>query len=91
MELNKNKFALAASGTVAITYIICAVFTFLWPETAVQLLGFIFHILNMEKLAGGVDVTLWSAIIGLLQVIIYTFVNIWVFAWIYNRLLKPRV
>lgn len=91
MELDKNKLALAASGTVGIAYIVCAVFAFLWPETAVQLLGFVFHILNMEKLAGGVEFTLGSAIIGLLQVAIYTFINIWVFAWIYNKLSQPKV
>lgn len=91
MELDKNKLALAASGTVGIAYVVCAIFTYLWPEVAVSLLGFVFHVLNMEKLAGGVEFSLWSAIIGLLQVVIYTFINIWIFAWIYNALIKPRV
>lgn len=91
MELDKNKLALSASATVAIAYIVCAIFTFLWPEIAVKLLGFVFHVLNMEKLVGGVNVTLWNAVIGLLQVIAYTFINVWVFAWIYSKFSQPKI
>lgn len=91
MEFNKNKFALAAAGAMGIAYVICAAFTALWPAVALKFLGWMVHLVNVEKFASGVQVTFGGFILGLLPIVFYAYILGWLFAWFYNRLLKSRV
>lgn len=86
--LNKSKFSLAAMLTVAILYIACAVLVAILPDFSLKLLGWVAHIVNVEKFAGEVDVTAGGLIVGLLEVMIYTYVASWIFAGLYNRFSK---
>lgn len=90
MEINAQKFSLAATITMGVAYIICAGFVALLPDVALEFLGWMVHVINVEKFAGGVEVTLGSFFLGLLPIIFYTFVTSYLFAWLYNRLLQPR-
>ena len=90
MELDKNKFALALAETMGIAYVVCAVFTTLWPDLALKWLGWTLHLVNIEKFAGGVQVTAGGFIAGLVQILFYSYLVGWLFVWFYNRLLKPR-
>lgn len=90
MELNKQKFALAAAIAIGIAYVICAVFTALLPDVALKFLGWMVHIVNVEKFAGGVEVTFGSFVIGLLPVLFYTYLVSYFFAWLYNKLVRSR-
>ena len=83
MELDKNKFSLAASVTMGVIYVVCAVFVWLWPNFAIQLFGWLTHLVNLT-----VDVTLTGAVYGLLQVVVYTYVGAWIFAWLHNRFMR---
>lgn len=83
MELDKNKFSMAAAGTMGIVYVICAVFVALWPDFSIQLFGWLTHLVNLT-----VDVTFIGAIFGLLQVVIYTYIGAYLFAWLHNRFMK---
>lgn len=88
MELDKNKFSLAAAGTMGIVYVVCAVFVALWPDFALQLFGWLVHLVNVDKFAGDVVITAGGLIIGLLQVLVYTYIGTYVFAWLHNRFIK---
>ena len=88
MELNANKFSLAAVITVGITYVICAIFTMLLPEVALKFLGWMLHLVNVEKFAGGVEVTPATFVLGLLPILFYTYFGTFLFAWLYNRFLR---
>lgn len=88
MNLNPLKFALAASITMGAVYAVCAVVTMLWPDGAVKLLGWMFHLIRVENLAGNVEVTLQGAFMGLFQTVVYTFAAFYVFGWLYNAFTK---
>ena len=90
MELNKQKFSLAATATMGIAYVICAVFTALFPDFALKFLGWMIHLINIEKFAGGVQITFGTLLLGLLPILFYTYIVTYIFAWIYNKLLQPR-
>ncbi|MBI2514842.1 hypothetical protein HYV91_01470 [Candidatus Wolfebacteria bacterium] len=90
MELNKQKLSLAATATMTITYIICGIFTALLPDVALKFLGWMVHLVNVEKFAGGVEVTLDSFILGLLPILFYTYLATYLFAWLYNKFIQSR-
>lgn len=88
MELNRQKFALAAAMAMGTAYVICAVFTALLPDVALKFLGWMVHVVNVEKFAGGVEVTFGGFILGLLPVLFYTYLVSYLFAWLYNKLVQ---
>ena len=90
MELNKQKFSLAATITMGIVYIICAVFTAILPDVALKLLGWIIHLVNVEKFAGSIEVTFGSLVLGLLPILFYTYLTTYLFAWLYNKFIQSR-
>lgn len=85
MGLNAQKFSLAATMTMGVAYIICGTFTALFPDVALRFLGWMVHLVNVEKFAGGVEVTFGSLIFGLLPILFYTYLAAYLFAWLYNR------
>ncbi len=88
MELDKNKFSTAVAGTIGIVYVVCAVFVALWPDFALQLFGWLVHLVNVDKFAGDVAITATGLIIGLVQVLVYTYVGAYFFTWLHNRFMK---
>lgn len=91
MELQKHPFSLAVSVTFGIMYIVCAAFTALLPDLAMKLLGWVAHIVNVDKFAGGVEITLVGVAIGLLEIVVYGYVAAYLFATLYNRFTAPKV
>lgn len=85
MQINTQKFALSAAETIGILYAVCTVFITIAPDFALQLIGWMAHIVNINALAGSMEITLVGLIIGFLQAVIYTYATVWIFAWIYNR------
>ncbi|OHA23630.1 MAG: hypothetical protein A3G52_02675 [Candidatus Taylorbacteria bacterium RIFCSPLOWO2_12_FULL_43_20] len=90
MELNKNKFSLAAAGAMGIVYVVCAVFVALWPEFSLKLFGWLVHLVNVDKFAGDVAITTFGFTAGLAQSLIYTYVGAWIFAWLHNRFMRQK-
>ena len=88
MKLEIQKFSLALAVTMGIIYVVCAIFVALWPDFALQLLGWLVHIVNVDKFAGDVQITLAGFIFGLLQVVIYTYIGALVFASLHNKFMK---
>lgn len=88
MKLDVQKFSLAAALTMGIVYVICVVFVALWPEFALQLFGWLVHLVNVDKFAGNVQITALGFIFGLLQILIYTYIGALIFAWMHNKFLR---
>ncbi len=85
MEIRQNAFALALAKTSAVLYALCALVVVLWPEGALQLLGWVAHLVNVEQFAGGVVITFWGFVVGLVQIVVYSYVAGWLLAWFYNK------
>ncbi|MBI5798538.1 MAG: hypothetical protein HZB10_01230 [Candidatus Yonathbacteria bacterium] len=86
MELNTKKFALAATETGAILYVVCALFVAVAPDLAMTLLGWLAHVTNTDTLAR--SVTMIGVAYGLIQVVVYVYIAASMFSWFYNRSLK---
>lgn len=84
-QINKNSFALAAGGVMGGIYVVCSIFVALWPEFALQLLGWLVHLVNVDKFAGDMAMTLGGFIAGLIQVIIYSYIGAWLIALLHNK------
>lgn len=84
-QINKNGFALAAGGVMGVIYIVCAIFVALWHDFALQLFGWLVHLVNVEKFAGDVAITLGGFLAGLAQAVIYTYIGAWLIAWLHNK------
>jgi len=90
MKLYTNRFALAAAITAGVAYVLCAVFVAIFPELALQMLGWVAHIVNVEKFAGDVQITFGGVVIGLVQVVIYVYLFVLLFGAVYNSMTKSR-
>jgi hypothetical protein len=88
MRLDAKKFAWAAAVTMTIVYAVCAAFTALFPELAVKFLGWMLHLVNVEKFVSDVKMTFGSVILGWLPLVLYTYFSSLFFAWLYNRSIK---
>lgn len=84
-KIDKNGFALAVGGVMGAVYVLCAAFISLWPAFALQLLGWLVHLVNVEKFAGDVAITAGGFIIGLVQAVIYAFLGAWLVALLHNK------
>lgn len=80
MELNKNKFASAATEVMALWYIICASLVAMVPDLAVKLFSWIVHLIDLKP-----GVTFPEVIYGFIEVTLLTYVTAYVFAWLHNR------
>lgn len=89
-QINKNGFALAVSMVMSAFYIICAIFVTLWPNFTIQLFGWLLHVVNVEKFASDVVITFSGFILGLLQVLIYTYICTWLIIWSYNKFIIKK-
>ena len=88
MELNKNKFAFAASIVMGALYVSCLALSYIAPVFTLKMFGLLIHLINLESLASGMSITILGAILGFMQSVVYTFVLVWIFAGIYNKLIK---
>lgn len=83
MELDKNKFALAAGTTMGVWYVICATLVAIVPDLAMKLFSWIAHLVNVEA-----AVSFPGVIFGFVEVIVLTYITAYVFAWLHNRFMK---
>lgn len=89
MEFNKQKFSLAAAIAAGTAYMVCAVFTALLPGIALNFLGWMAHLTNVEKIIT-VQITLTGFILGLLPILLYAYFTAYVFALLYNKFVQSR-
>lgn len=86
MEINTQKFALAGAETASILYIVCAAVVAVAPDLAMKLLGWLAHLTNTELLVR--EITMSGVAYGLIQVVVYVYIMLWIFATLYNRSVK---
>ena len=87
-KINVRGFAKAAAGIMGAVYVVCTIFIALWPNFALQLLGWLVHLVNVEKFAGDVAITFSGFLAGLAQVAIYSYIVAWLVAWLHNKFCK---
>lgn len=84
MKIETKKFALNFSLAMGLIFVVCAIFVSLWPDFSAKLLGWLFHtkarVFEMRK-----EVTFANFTGGLVQVVVYTYVLSWIFAWAFNK------
>ncbi len=88
MDLNIKKFSWAAANTMGLLYVVCAAFVALWPEFSLRLFGWLIHLVNVDKFAGDVQITVGGFIAGLVQAWVYTYIGAYIFGWLHNRSVK---
>ena len=54
------------------------------------MVGWVAHIVNVEKFAGDVQITFGGVVIGLVQVVIYVYLFVLLFGAVYNSMTKSR-
>ncbi|KKU51044.1 MAG: hypothetical protein A3F26_03595 [Candidatus Ryanbacteria bacterium RIFCSPHIGHO2_12_FULL_47_12b] len=85
MQLNTKSFALATATTMGIMYVLCVLVVAVAPDFALQLLGWVAHIVNVEKFTENMALTAGGIVVGLVEVVVYAFVASWILAELYNR------
>lgn len=86
MELNKNKFALAAAAVMGSWSVLCAILVAIVPDLTLKLFSWMVHLVNLEA-----GVSFPEALYGIAEVFVLTYITAYVFAWLHNRFLKPRI
>lgn len=89
MTLNASKFSLAAALTAGAWYVICAFLVAVAPDFALQTFGWIVHLVNLESAVQG-GVSFPGAIYGFVAIVVLAYATVYVFAWLYNKLVQAR-
>ncbi len=85
-ELNPKAVSLSLVAVSAILSLACALSLALAPEASLKFLGSIFHGIDMAKIATSVTVS--GVLTGLVAIVIVALAAGWLFAAIYNYMLK---
>ncbi len=80
MQLDKNKFGLAAAGTMGIWYLICALLVAVAPDLASTLFGWMVHLVGLTAAA----ISWGTFFAGLIEILILSYLTGWVFAAAHN-------
>jgi len=88
MQLNATKLANAAAITTLILYVVCTHFEAVAPEFSMTILAGAMHLPSAADALGEVEVTLGGFLLGLIPLVIYTYVGAYLLAILYNRSVK---
>src|SRR3989338_4369354 len=86
-ELNPVLVGKALAATTAIFYLACIALIAIYPQATMDLFAKMFHGIDISKIATA-PASIDSILIGLVEIIIYAYLAGWLFARIYNYLLK---
>ncbi|OGF64472.1 hypothetical protein A2661_02940 [Candidatus Giovannonibacteria bacterium RIFCSPHIGHO2_01_FULL_45_24] len=85
MQLNKQKFALAAAAVMSGWSVICAVLVAIAPNLALTLFSWMVHLVNLKA-----GVSFPGAIYGIIEVFILTYITAYAFALLHNKFIQPK-
>jgi len=88
MQLNATKLANAAAITTLILYVVCTLFVAVAPQFSMTILAGAMHLPSVADALGEVEVTLGGFLLGLIPLVIYTYVGAYLLAILYNRSVK---
>lgn len=86
MQLNKQKFALAAASVMGIWSVICAILVAIAPDLTLKLFSWMVHLVDLKA-----GVSFPEALYGIVEVFVLTYVTAYVFAWLHNRFVESPV
>ena len=86
-ELNSTKVAISFTSVVAGLYLICASLFAINPELTLGFFNNIFHGIDLTKIVK-TPIHFDSVIIGFIEIVLSALAVSWLFAVLYNRLLK---
>ena len=86
MAKNANNFALAASATAGLAYLICTAFCYFWPQFALDLMAPMLHQTDLNQFMPLMVITLRMTLLGLVQWVVYTYALVYYWVWLYNFL-----
>ena len=85
MQINALKLANAAALTVGILYVLCTLFVALAPDSAMSIFRGGMHMPDIGTALGGVQVTTGGFLLGLIPMLIYSYIGAYLLATLYNR------
>ncbi len=88
MQLNATKLAKAVVATVLILYTVCTLFVAVAPEFSMTILAGAMHIPGIGDSLGEIEVTFGGFLLGLIPMILYSYVGVYLIAVLYNRSIK---
>lgn len=88
MQLNAKKLANAVTLAVGILYIVCTLFVVVAPDAARTIATGMMHIPGLGDALGEVEVTLGGFLLGLIPLLIYSYVGAYLIARLYNRAVR---
>ncbi len=86
MKLNEKALANASAAVVGVVYIFCAAAVAIFPGISKIIAGSWFHGLDLEAIWTGAP--RGNFILGLITAAAGVWLIGWLFAWLYNRLVK---
>lgn len=87
MMLKSVPFANAATVTVTVFYIACALLSYLAPDLIFTVGNSWIHTLNLEAIKATLPMSFGSLVFGLVSISIVTWVTAYAFVELYNRFL----
>lgn len=84
MKLNANKFAMSAGVVGAIWYVVCVFVVAIAPRAGMAIFSQMTHLLNMEVTQ---IIRFPEAIFGFIWTVALSYVTVYIFAWLYNKLI----
>jgi hypothetical protein len=87
-HLQANRIALAATVAAGVAYVACAAVVAIAPVAALQLLGWLAHVVNVEQFAADVALTPAAFLAGLVEVLVYVYLVVGLFGVTYNGIGK---
>ena len=84
-KINANNVGLALSGVMGVLSVVCALLLVLIPGFTLNFFSNIFHGIDITQIAK-TSVTFGEFLIGLVEVLIGSYLIGWVFAKMYNKL-----
>ena len=82
-HVNPNKLGLAGALTVGICYTALALFLWMWPVQAWNVIASAHMMTNMSMFSMYMKITLTSYLIGVTQNLIYSYAFFWLLGFIY--------
>lgn len=88
MNSNLNKLAAAASLAVGTTYTVCTILVIVFPKQALQLVASLMHMTSLALFDPYYQVTFSNFIAGLLLLMTFSFVLVWLTGFIYGLFIR---
>ena len=81
--LNPKIVALSLASVAGILYILCALFVAIVPQASLNFFAAIFHGIDITQIKQ-TDISFGSTLLGLVEIVVYSFIAGWLFAAVYN-------